>query len=86
VQKLVHFTEVRYVGFVSLFLGCEEQLVHPLTGKTIIPMGGFPHYGEVSSDCMMLKVCIMHPKCTGCRRYLIAERYEVLTAVKMKML
>ncbi|RWS15910.1 60S ribosomal protein L3-like protein [Dinothrombium tinctorium] len=32
------------------------------TDKSITPMGGFPHYGEVNCDFVMLKGCIMGPK------------------------
>ncbi|XP_065846654.1 large ribosomal subunit protein uL3-like [Oscarella lobularis] len=32
------------------------------TDKSITPMGGFPHYGEVNQDFLMLKGCVMGPK------------------------
>ncbi|CAN8030172.1 unnamed protein product [Ixodes persulcatus] len=32
------------------------------SNKSITPMGGFPHYGEVNCDYIMLKGCIMGPK------------------------
>lgn len=35
---------------------------YDLTEKTITPMGGFPHYGEVNNDFIMLKGCCMGPK------------------------
>ncbi|PRD23730.1 UNVERIFIED_CONTAM: RpL3 [Trichonephila clavipes] len=35
---------------------------YDLTEKSITPMGGFPHYGEVNCDYLMLKGCIMGPK------------------------
>jgi hypothetical protein len=35
---------------------------YDLTEKTVTPMGGFPHYGEVSNDFVMLKGCVMGPK------------------------
>ena len=35
---------------------------YDLTEKTITPMGGFPHYGEVNNDYVMLKGCVMGPK------------------------
>lgn len=31
---------------------------YDLTEKTITPMGGFCHYGEVNQDFLMLKGCI----------------------------
>jgi len=33
-----------------------------LTEKAITPMGGFPHYGQVDEDYIMLKGCVMGPK------------------------
>jgi len=33
-----------------------------LTAKAITPMGGFPHYGVVSEDFLMLKGCVVGPK------------------------
>jgi len=35
---------------------------HDTTEKSITPMGGFPHYGEVNCDFLMLKGCVMGPK------------------------
>jgi large subunit ribosomal protein L3e len=32
------------------------------TDKEITPMGGFPHYGSVKEDYIMLKGCVMGPK------------------------
>lgn len=32
------------------------------TQKTITPMGGFPHYGEVNNDFLMLKGCVVGTK------------------------
>jgi len=33
-----------------------------LTVKAITPLGGFPHYGEVNEDFVMLKGCVIGPK------------------------
>lgn len=33
-----------------------------LTVKSITPMGGFPHYGEINEDWVLLKGCIVGPK------------------------
>jgi len=30
-----------------------------LTEKSITPMGGFPHYGEVKEDYLLLKGCVV---------------------------
>lgn len=35
---------------------------YDLSEKSITPMGGFPHYGEVNNDFVMLKGCCMGPK------------------------
>lgn len=35
---------------------------YDLSEKTITPMGGFPHYGEVNNDFIMIKGCCMGPK------------------------
>jgi len=35
---------------------------YDITEKSITPMGGFPHYGEVRNDFLMLKGCVMGPK------------------------
>ena len=35
---------------------------YDLTEKTITPMGGFPHYGEVNNDFVMVLGCTMGPK------------------------
>ncbi|XP_045213920.2 60S ribosomal protein L3-like [Mercenaria mercenaria] len=32
------------------------------TDKTITPLGGFPHYGEVNNDFLMIKGCCVGPK------------------------
>lgn len=32
------------------------------TEKMITPMGGFPHYGEVKQDYVMIRGCCMGPK------------------------
>ena len=32
------------------------------TDKSITPLGGFPHYGEVNQDFIMIKGCCMGPK------------------------
>ncbi|KAL6060895.1 60S ribosomal protein L3 [Balamuthia mandrillaris] len=33
-----------------------------LTEKSITPMGGFPHYGVVNEDYLMIKGCVLGPK------------------------
>lgn len=34
---------------------------YDVTDKEITPMGGFPHYGIVNEDYIMLKVCLLLP-------------------------
>jgi ribosomal protein L3 len=58
------------VGFLSIttvilrfqVVKNNASMEYDLTEKTITTMGGFPHYGEVSSDFVMLKGCVMGPK------------------------
>lgn len=33
-----------------------------LTEKSITPMGGFPHYGQINEDWLMIKGCVVGPK------------------------
>lgn len=35
---------------------------YDITDKSINPMGGFPHYGEVRNDFVMVKGCVVGPK------------------------
>jgi large subunit ribosomal protein L3e len=35
---------------------------YDITDKSITPMGGFPHYGEVKNDFVMVKGCVVGPK------------------------
>jgi large subunit ribosomal protein L3e len=35
---------------------------YDITDKSINPMGGFPHYGEVRNDFIMVKGCVVGPK------------------------
>lgn len=42
---------------------------YDLTEKTITPMGGFPHYGEVNHDFVMIKGC-----CIGSKKRVITLR------------
>jgi hypothetical protein len=35
---------------------------YDLADKSINPMGGFPHYGEVKQDFIMIKGCCIGPK------------------------
>lgn len=35
---------------------------HDTTEKMITPMGGFPHYGQVNQDFVMIRGCCVGPK------------------------
>jgi len=48
-----------------------------LTKKTITPMGGFPHYGIVTQDFVMIKGC-----CPGIRKRPITLRKSLLVQTK----
>ncbi|XP_076309539.1 ribosomal protein L3 [Tachypleus tridentatus] len=54
---------------------------YDLTEKSITPMGGFPHYGEVNCDFIMLKGCVMGPK-----KRVITLRKSLLTQTKRSAL
>jgi len=48
-----------------------------LTVKSITPMGGFPHYGSVNEDYLMLKGCVVGP-----RKRVITLRKSVVPQTK----
>jgi len=50
---------------------------YDLTEKTITPMGGFPHYGEVNNDFIMIKGC-----CVGPKKRVITLRKSLLVHTK----
>jgi large subunit ribosomal protein L3e len=52
-----------------------------LTQKTITPLGGFPHYGEVNEDFVMVKGGVVGPK-----KRMITLRKSLLTQTKRAML
>jgi len=43
-------------------LNANASTAHDLTVKSITPLGGFPHYGEVNEDFLMLKGGVVGPK------------------------
>uniref|UniRef100_A0A6Q2Z4U9 Ribosomal protein L3 like n=1 Tax=Esox lucius TaxID=8010 RepID=A0A6Q2Z4U9_ESOLU len=49
------------------------------TQKTITPMGGFPHYGEVNNDFLMLKGCVI-----GCKKRVLTLRKSMLVHTSRK--
>merc|ERR1711962_1472527 len=54
---------------------------YDISDKSINPMGGFPNYGEVKNDFLMLKGCIMGPK-----KRVITLRKSMLVHTKRKAL
>ena len=54
---------------------------YDLADKSINPMGGFPHYGEVKQDFIMLKGC-----CIGPKKRVLTLRKSLLTHTKKRAL
>jgi len=54
---------------------------HDVTEKTITPMGGFTHYGEVNNDFVMIRGC-----CVGPKKRVITLRKSLLIQTKRKAL
>merc|ERR1719427_1592802 len=54
---------------------------YDLADKSINPMGGFPHYGEVKQDFVMIKGC-----CIGPKKRVLTLRKSLLTHTKKRAL
>ena len=56
--------------------GCKSNgsTKNDLTDKNITPMGGFPHYGEVNEQFVMIK-----GGCVGCKKRVLVLRKSLLT-------
>merc|ERR1712212_132004 len=54
---------------------------YDLADKSITPMGGFPHYGEVKQDFILLKGC-----CIGPKKRVLTLRKSLLTHTKKRAL
>merc|ERR1711976_967783 len=54
---------------------------YDLSDKSINPMGGFPHYGEVKQDFLMMKGC-----CIGPKKRVLTLRKSLLTHTKKRAL
>jgi large subunit ribosomal protein L3e len=52
---------------------------YDLTEKTITPVGGFPHYGEVNNDYMMIRGAIV-----GCKKRVLTLRKSLLVHTSRK--
>lgn len=59
----------------------DASTVHDLTEKSITPIGGFPHYGIVSEDWLMIKGSVM-----GTKKRAITLRQSLLTQTKRSAL
>jgi large subunit ribosomal protein L3e len=60
-----------------------------ITDKTITPMGGFPHYGEVKEDYIMLKGCVAGAKkrVLTLRKTMVAQTSRTaLEQIKLKFI
>merc|ERR1712222_309453 len=54
---------------------------YDIADKSINPMGGFPHYGEVKQDFIMIKGC-----CIGPKKRILTLRKSLLTHTKKRAL
>jgi large subunit ribosomal protein L3e len=54
---------------------------YDLADKSINPMGGFPHYGEVKQDFIMIRGC-----CIGTKKRVLTLRKSLLTHTKRRAL
>uniref|UniRef100_A0A7S3JN88 50S ribosomal protein L3, chloroplastic n=1 Tax=Aureoumbra lagunensis TaxID=44058 RepID=A0A7S3JN88_9STRA len=60
-----------------------------LTEKSITPLGGFPHYGQVNEDWVMLKGCVAGSKkrCLTLRQSLLAHtKRSALEQINLKFI
>ncbi|EEB16437.1 60S ribosomal protein L3, putative [Pediculus humanus corporis] len=62
-------------------VGNNASTDYDLTEKSITPMGGFPHYGEVNHDFIMIKGC-----CVGPKKRVITLRKSLLVHTKRSAL
>ena len=62
VNKKIYRIGKGYYQEGNKILKNNAQTNFDLTDKSITPMGGFPHYGEVKQDFVMIKGCCMGPK------------------------
>merc|ERR1712038_1568203 len=62
---------------------------YDITDKSITPMGGFPHYGEVKNDFVMVKGCVVGPKkrvLTLRKSLLVHTKRKALENIKLKFI
>lgn len=54
---------------------------YDITAKSITPMGGFPHYGEINNDFIMIKGC-----CPGVKKRVLTLRKTLVPQVRRSAL
>jgi len=62
---------------------------YDLADKSINPMGGFPHYGLVKQDFVMIKGCCVGPKkrvLTLRKSLLVHTKRKALESIKLKFI
>merc|ERR1712108_86729 len=57
-----------------------DLLLRVATDKTITPLGGFPHYGDVRNDYLMIRGAIVGP-----RKRIITLRKSLLTSFRRRL-
>ncbi|XP_006890443.1 PREDICTED: 60S ribosomal protein L3-like, partial [Elephantulus edwardii] len=62
---------------------------YDLSGKSISPLGGFVHYGEVTNDFVMLEGCVVGTKkrvLTLCKSLLVQTKCRALEKIDLKFI
>ncbi|WP_395239427.1 50S ribosomal protein L3, partial [Salmonella sp. s54412] len=62
---------------------------YDLSDKSITPLGGFPHYGEVNEDYLMVRGCVVGPKkrvLTLRKSLLVQTSRKALEEIKLKLI
>lgn len=59
--------------YMVLFLNLDFTFIICRTEKDITPMGGFPHYGVVKEDYLLIKGC-----CVGPKKRVVTLRHSLL--------
>ncbi|KAJ1096064.1 hypothetical protein NDU88_001210, partial [Pleurodeles waltl] len=60
-----------------------------ITDKSITPLGGFPHYGQVNNDFVMVKGCVVGSKkrvLTLRKSLLVHTKRQALEPVELKFI
>lgn len=75
VSRIITFISTTVINLLQLIKN-NASTEYDLTEKTITPMGGFPHYGEVNNDFVMIKGC-----CVGTKKRVITLRKVRVTTL-----